>query len=164
MFNVGEYVICKRDLCKIKDIQDNYIMGKKYYILSPVDDESLIINIPFDNQNGLIRKVISKEMALNLIDQIPTIEVAESNDRLIESEYKALMNSNTFEDLIKIIKTSYLRNTTRIEAGKKVGDKDKEYFSKAEKYLYNEFAIALGMTYDDVKEYIIKEVNKLTNN
>ena len=46
MFNIGDYVICKRDLCKIKDIQDNYIMGKKYYILSPIDDDALIINIP----------------------------------------------------------------------------------------------------------------------
>jgi len=163
VFNIGDYVICKRDLCKIKDIQDNYIMGKKYYILNPVNDDSLIINIPFDNQSGLLRKVISKKEALNLISQIPKIETIDANDRSIDNEYRVLMNSNTFEGLIKIIKTTYLKNAQRVESGKKIGDRDKEYNKRAERYLYNEFALALGMTYDEVEEYIINEVNKLIN-
>ncbi len=161
MFNIGDYVICKRDLCKVKDIQDNYIKGKKYYILTPVEDESLIINIPFDNKNGLIREVIKKERALDLINKIPQIEIIDAEDRSIDAEYRALMNSNTFEGLIKIIKTTYLRNAKRAESGKKIGDKDKDLNKRAEKYLYNEFALALGMTYEGVEAYIKNEVEKL---
>ena len=36
---------------------------------------------------------------------IPKIEVINATDKLIENEYKKLMNSGSFEDLIKILKS-----------------------------------------------------------
>lgn len=41
----------------------------------------------------------------------------------------------------------------------KISDKDNTYFNLAEKYLYNELAISLNMTVDEVKEYIIRNVS-----
>jgi len=162
MFNVGDYVIHNRELCKIKDIKDNNVSGEdKYYVLNPIDDKSLTISVPINNKNESLRSVISKEIALNLIKEIPKIEIIDSNDKLIESEYKALMNSNTFEGLIKIIKTTYMRNDERLKANKKIGEKDKFYFEKAGKYLYDEFSIALEMTFDEVKTFVINEVKTL---
>ena len=76
-------------------------------------------------------------------------------------EYKELLKSNNLLDLVKIIKTSYLRNKKRLEKNKKVGEKDQNYFELAEKYLYTEFSIVLNLTYNDTKKYIIDEIAKL---
>jgi len=42
-----------------------------------------------------------------------------------------------------------------------MSDKDLNYFNKAEQYLYNELSIALNMTFDETKKYIINKVQEL---
>lgn len=75
--------------------------------------------------------------------------------------YINLMKTNKHEDLIKIIKTTYLRNKERLDTGKKIGDKDETFFKQAEKYLYNELSYALGLSYEECKNYIIECLNKI---
>ena len=156
MFKVGERIIYKRDVCIIKEIirKDN----KEYYKLIPVLDESLIINVPTTNNN--LRYPISKKEAEELIKKIPSIPIIETNDKLLEQEYKDLMKTNTHEDLIKIIKTTYLRNEERKIKGKKLADKDLTYFKKAEDYLYNELSISLNMSNKECKNYIYSKLSK----
>ena len=48
--------------------------------------------------------------------------------------------TNEIDDLIKIIKTTYLRNDNRQKEGKKLADKDSFFFNKAEKFLYTEIS------------------------
>jgi CarD family transcriptional regulator len=161
MYKQNDYVIYKRSVCKINKITKNNFSNKDYYSLVPLDDPTLTINIPVDKENTLLRKVMTKEEAENLISYIPNIEIIKTDDRTLETEYKKLMSSGKMEDLISIIKTTYLRNDARKNAGKKTTDRDNNYFNKAEKYLYNELAISLNMTYDEVKEYIIKKTSEL---
>ena len=154
MFKINDYVVYKRNVCKIKEIKDN-----TYYVLVPIDDESLVITIPINNPN--IRNIISKEECEKLIDSIPNIEVIKVNDKLIENEYKNLLNSGKLEDLVKIIKTTYLRNLDRLSNHKKIGEKDDNYFQKSENLLYNELSICLNLSYEETKEYVIKKVTSL---
>lgn len=157
MFKVDDYVVYKKDVCKIKDIKEKNSIS--YYVLVPIDDDSLSITVTMDNE--FLRKIISKEQALEIINNIPNVEIIESNDKLIESEYKKLLHSGSHEDLIKIIKTTYTRNDLRKKLGKKIGDKDKDYFEKSERYLYNELSLSLGMSFIECKEYIINKVTEL---
>lgn len=71
-----------------------------------------------------------------------------------------MLNTDNQENLVKIIKTTYLRNENRINNKKKISDKDDKYFNLAEKYLYNELSISLNETIENIKEYIFKIVNK----
>lgn len=91
---------------------------------------------------------------------IKTIDV---DEKYIEAEYKKLLQDPTHEDLISIIKTTYLRNKERIDNNKKLIEKDTKYFELAEQYLYNEFSIILNLTYSKTKDYVINEVTKLEN-
>lgn len=159
MFKINDYVVYKRDVCKIQSIKPNYRNNMDYYILQPIDDTSLTIQVPTDNKNKFLRDLITKEDVENIIDDIPSINLIECNDKMIENEYKNLLYSESYIDLIKIIKTTYLRNKTRIDNNKKIGDKDNYYFEKAEKYLYNEFSIILGLSVEDTKQYIIDKLN-----
>lgn len=158
MYNIGDYIIYLKDVCKILDIKEKYMNNTDYYILSPINDKSLKLNIPINNKS--IRNLISKEEVNNIINNILNIEILEYDDKTIEFEYKKLLTSGTHEDLIKIIKTSYLRNKKRIDNKKKISDKDKNYFELAEKYLYTEFSIVLDMSFDDTREYVIDKVLK----
>lgn len=152
MFKIGSYVVYKRDVCRITEIKTNN--DKEYYVLVPVNDESLTIDLPVGNDN-LLRDVIDSDSVNKIIKEIPNIsEIENVNDKLLEQEYKKLINDGSHESLIKIIKTTYMRNKNRIDSKRKIGEKDDAYFKKAEKYLYTEFSIALNLSYEETKEYV----------
>lgn len=157
MFNVNDYVIYNHSVCKIIGF-DNF-NGRDYYVLNSLSDSSLKINVPIDNKN--IRGLITKEKIYNVIKEIPSISCVSVDSKNIDVAYKSLLDDGSYESLISIIKTSYLINKDRLDNGKKVRDKDNYYFKLAEEYLYGEFSVVLGMSYDDTKSFVISEVSKL---
>lgn len=159
IYKIGDYLVYKKDVCKVVEIKEHGYNDLNYYILRPVYDKSLKIQIPTNIKEDYVRDLITREEIDIIIDKIPDIKVINVSDKLLESEYKRLINSNDFSNLIKIIKTTYLRNQERINNKKKISDKDKHYFDMAEKYLYGEFSIVLGMTIDETREYIINKLN-----
>ena len=104
--------------------------------------------------------IISFEEANKLIKRIPKIDPIEDiNEKNLETKYKEMLNTGIHENLIRIIKTTYLRNERRINNKKKISEKDDTYFKLAEKYLYNELSISLNMTVEEVKKHIFEIVN-----
>ncbi len=161
MYKVNDYVVYKKSVCKVKEIKNNKLNGIDYYILVPIDDDSLIIDVPVDNRMGYLRDVISKKETEELINSIPSIEPLDNiDDKYIEKTYKDLI-SGDYKDLIKIIKTSYLRNEMRSKNNRRPSEKDLNYFNQAEKYLYNELSISLNMSFNDTKNYIVTRVQEL---
>lgn len=161
MYNIGDFVVYKRDTCKVVDIKEKYYKELDYYVLEPINDVSLKVQIPVNNK--FIRDIITKKELENILNNIPKVDIIKTDNKLIENEYKKLINFGDYNDLIKIIKTTYLRNKDREDEKRKISDKDKFYFDKAEKYLYTEFSIALNMTYDETKEYIVDKVKKIVS-
>lgn len=157
MHKIGEYVVYRKEVCEITDIKEKVFNNKDYYVLVPINDKSLKLQVPVED-NVYLRELVSKEELEKIIEIIPQIEIINVTDKLIENEYKRLMNSGSFGDLIKIIKTTYLRNKNRLENNRKISEKDEQYFEKAEKYLYTEFSIVLNKSYDETKEYIVNRV------
>ena len=161
MYKKGDYVVYRHDICTIKDIRKNKLNGITYYVMNPIDDDSLIIDIPIEDRMGHLRDVISSEDAKKLIERIPNINPIEDiNEKNLEIKYKELLATGKYDDLIKIIKTTFLRNESRTNNKKKISEKDNNYFKIAEKYLYNELSISLNMSVEDVKDYIFRVVNK----
>lgn len=164
MYKVNDIVVYKRDLCKVVEIRKNRLTNLNSYIMVPILDESLKIEVPVDNNLPYIRDVISKEEADNLIKKIPNIKTLQLDSKNLDSEYKYLYNSASLEDLITIIKTTYLRNDERLKTRKKVSEKDSSFFEKAEKSLYNELAISYNMSYENTRDYVINEMEKIEKN
>ena len=160
MYKSGDVVVYGRDVYRIKDVKDNYLFNKNYYIMNPIDDDSLVTSVPVDTTSYL-RDVITKEEAEELIAKIPSIEIVQASDRDIEYEYKQLLRENTLEALIKIIKTTYMRNMMRQNQNKRISEKGGQYFNRAERQLYNELSISLHLTFDDTKQYVIDSVEAL---
>ena len=156
MFKVGSKIIYKGDVCIVKEIKQKYFHDIDYYFLSPLNDLSLTVKIPVNNKTDDIREVISKEDALKLIYSIPNVPVINApHEKNIENNYKELIKSRTYNGLIQVIKTTYLRNQNRLDNNKKTSEKDTTYLKKAEDKLYDELAIALDIPLKDVKKKII---------
>ncbi len=161
MYKKGDYVVYRRDVCIIRDIKESKLKNTTYYVMNPIDDSSLIIDIPIENKRGFLRDVISTDKAKKLIERIPKINPIENiNEKNLDAKYKEMLYTGNYEDLIKIIKTTFLRNESRVNNKKKISEKDNNYFKLAEKYLYNELSVSLNMSVEEVKDYIFRVVNK----
>ena len=125
MYKVNDLLVYKKDVCLVEEIKPKYLRDTDYYVLSPIIDKSLKIQIP--TNSSFIRSLITKEEINKIIENIPNIEVIKNDTKKLENEYKELMQSGTHEDLIKIIKTTYLRNKERLDNNKKTTDKDNYY-------------------------------------
>lgn len=161
MFKINDYVVYKSDVCQIVDIRNNSLNNQDYYVLRPIEDDSLKIDIPTDNRNNYLRGLLNVEEVHEIIADIPNIEIIKSTDKLMENEYRKLLNTYLHRDLIKIIKTTYIRNKERNDHQKKVSERDNNYFEKAEKRLYTEFGLVLNLDFNDTKKYIIDKVESL---
>ena len=152
MYKENDTIVYKKDVCKVIDTNDDY------YVLKPINDETLTIKALKNSK--LIRSLISIKEINKIINNIPNIKIINENDKLIENQYKELLKDGSFESLISIIKTTYLRNQKRINEKKKLSEKDKDYFILAEKYLYTEFSIVLNKSFEDTKKYVEECVKK----
>lgn len=147
-----DYIVYRKETCKIIEKEDGY------YRLVPVNDTSIKYKVPVNS--NFLKKVITKEEIDRLLLEIPEINTIDLGEKQIEQEYKELMKRGTHEDLVKIIKTSYLRNQIRILNNKRISEIDDEYFKRAEKYLYEEIGIVLNLSFENTKEYIINKLKK----
>ena len=160
MFKVGEYLIYNKIVCRINEIRNDKGNEGEYYLLVPISNDSLKIEVPVTNLWHNLRPLITKEEVNNLISSIPNIDLISSDNRSIEKDYKLLLNSGKPEDLIKIIKTNYFKNKEKTDIKKNAVIKDSNFCSLAEKYLYEEFSAVLGITYDETKELVLEAITK----
>ena len=122
MFKLNDYLVYQKNIYQIIGIKYKYLNNQDYYILNSVIDPSLTIKLPCNNNS--IRHIVNKDEVKEIIKKIPKIDIIKLDDKLLEIEYKKLLNGS-LEDLIKIIKTTYLKNKERLDAKKKISDKDK---------------------------------------
>ena len=157
MLKVGDYVIYQEQVCQIKEQKMNEFTKLESFILVPMTDSSLKVNVPIDNPN--IKNLMTKQEIEDLLSKIKTIPLIEVDDKFLESEYKKLFHSGNREDLVKIIKTTYRRNQARINNNKKTSEKDTHYFTLAENLLYSEIAAVLKISLEEAKEYVLQNVH-----
>ena len=166
MFKIGDYVAhYKEGVCEVMGIGKLNIScsdkKKEYYTLKPLYDAGGTLYTPVDNEKRQIREVISGEEAQALIDDMLNIEtIGVTDEKRRELSYKEALLKNQCRDWISIIKTSYGRKMKRIASGKKVINVDDKYLNIAEKFLYGEFAVALGLPKDEVKDYLAAYLKK----
>ncbi len=163
MFKVNDYVVygssgvCKIvDIRKEKDISNNDI---EYYVLEPAYNNNMTIRTPVDNPKVLMRKIMGKEDVLSFIATMPEMEtILTGDDRHRNESFKAALRTGQSEEWVKVIKTLYLEKQERLEIGKKLIKTDEDIMKAAEKNLYEEFAMALNISPDEVLPFIINHV------
>lgn len=164
MFNIGDLVVYGGSgICRVEDIStldmDGIPKDRVYYILSPAGRGDSRIFAPVENNRTVMRKVLTRQEADDLIDSIPEIELLPTtDDKGREALYRETIKSCDCRSLVRIIKTLYMRSQARMEAGKKISSLDERYLRQAEEFLYAELAIPLGVAKEDMSAYIARQL------
>lgn len=169
MFQTGDYIIYgTRGVCCIKGVGTLSFSNsaeRLYYTLEPLYITGSVVYAPVDANGVVMRPVMTREEAMELIDRIPEIEELWIRDeKSREYAYKDAIKGCDNQELVRIIKTIYNRGRSRMAEGKKITVADNKYFKLAEENLYGELAVSLSMTRDEVKEFITDHVKKAVQN
>lgn len=169
MFEIGDIIIYGNNgTCSVKAVGKLDTLGanssKIYYTLEPFYTKGSTIFTPVDNKKVLMRPILKKNEAMKMIDEMKDIEEMWINEeKKRETEYKDAIRKCDCRELVRIIKTIYARKQERIAEGKKITATDEKYFRIAEENLYGELAIPLEMTREEIKEYVVEQVEQSIN-
>lgn len=150
-------------ICKVTDIRKEKL-GKEireYYILQPLGDNKSVVYVPTDNEGlqNKMRKIISTEEIKSLIKNMPENEtIWIDDDRKRNEAYKSILESGDHVGVIKVIKTLFFRRKELTAVGKKLRTTDEAIMQRAEKMLYEEFALVLNISRDEVLPFILDHV------
>ena len=117
MFAVGDYIIYgNHGVCRVDKIGTVSLSmadkNKEYYTLCPIYKNDATVYAPVENPKSIIRPILTKEEAEELINEIPSLDMVWiGNDKERELQYKAALRSCDCKELIRIIKTLYQRKT-----------------------------------------------------
>jgi CarD family transcriptional regulator len=116
-----------------------------------------------DNDNVLMRHIITKEDADKLIDTIPEIKADAfygSEVRQISEHYESIIRTRDCAKLIELTMSIYEKKQYLATHNRKFGSQEEMFMKRAEEILYDEFAAALDIPRKHVKGYIEARVNE----
>lgn len=162
MFNIGDLIIySSQGICQIDDICEKTYSGvsKKYYVLHPVENEKLVINIPVDNDKVTMLELIVQKEAEEIMESFKEvgIEWIENNSQRYQV-YSNIIKSGDRKDISKVINT-LLKEKQKIEGnGKKFFEQDNKLLLYIQNILFTELAMCLNISVDEVSNKIIDNI------
>ncbi len=163
MFNIGDKVVYgKTGVCTVENKCEKEIIKNEkrlYYVLKPQSNPNSTIFAPVDSQKVFIRHVMTKDEAEKLILEIPDISGRAADIELSREQYETMIATHNCEDLVGLTYRLYTKRMSDIENRKKPGFVDEKYLLLAEKLLFGELSAAIGIPFDEVKDYIGEKLN-----
>ncbi len=152
-------------VCRIADITKKDFSGQEetYYILKPIFDDRSTFFVPVKHGSAQkLRPLLSIEEVKSLIKGISCQDVIGIEDEKHRKDaYKKIIESGNRGEIMRLIKTLYVRKEEQQKAGKKQHIIDEHFMKEAESILYDEFSYVLQIKKDDIVPYIKKEMNAL---
>ena len=161
MYKIGDYIIYgTKGVCRVVQIGPvdlpDVPSDRLYYTLELTGSRNSRVFTPVDNSKVIMRPVLTQEEASALIAEIRNLtEIEIEDEKHREDAYRDVIRSCDCRELVRIIKTLYQRNQSRLAEGKKITSSDDKYFHLAEDNLYSELAISLDIPREEVKDYIM---------
>ena len=164
MYSIGDMVMYGSfGICKVTAIEKRDLTGEEqeYYILKHINSEKNIFYVPTNNDTALskMHPICSKAEVDELISHMNSEGLIWiDNDIKRKEEYSRIIKDADKHEIIRLIKTLYLRRKELAESGKKLRSTDENYLNLAENMLFEEFAYALDIDKSEVVEYIEKHI------
>ncbi len=149
----------------IVDIREEAIgdVSRSYYILRPTlaRTESFTY-VPVDNDMlvAAMRPLLTKDEIVSLLHSakdLPDIDWIEEN-RARQEYFKRIMESGDRGRMIAMIRAIDENGLRREAEGKKNFLADENARAKAEKLLYSEFSVVLGISEEEVRDFVANEL------
>lgn len=157
MFSVGDFVIhANTGICTVTEITTLDMAtdaNMLYYILIPLGKESSKVYLPVEGSSITCRPIISKDVALNVINKISQYEAIEiKTEKEREQTYKENLRCCECENWCRLLKTLYCRKVSRLKEGKKTTVVDDRYIKLVEDFLYGELSFVLEQEKKELSE------------
>lgn len=158
VYEIGEYVVYNGcEICKIcgREMKSFDDVEKEYCVLEPMAAQKSAYFIPSDLAEMKMRKLLTKDEVIALIDEMPEVSgdwSANKNER--RNQYVKVLHSNDYRMLISVIKTIHAEQEKRRLGGKRLPSADERAMKAAEQLLHQEFSVVLGIHESEVEEYI----------
>ena len=135
--------------------------AKMYYVLKDMFHQENKIYAPTDIKTVKMRKIISKNEAELLIEQISTIKpVSAEDEKSNQQVYQTLLNSIAPENWISLLKSISRKDTQRKEKGiKQLAQSDHHLKKVTESLLYGELSISLASSKEEIEAIMIKKID-----
>jgi len=158
MFDVGDIIIYSaHGLCEIDDISEkNYgDTTGTYYVLHPLENPKLIINIPIDSNQVVMQKVMEREEAEEILVsfQQPGIEWIE-NVRQRTKKYNSLVNTGDRKEIAKVAITLMRKKLEAKSKEEKLYDHDRVLLEYIQSIMFKELAVSLDTSYEEIAEKV----------
>jgi CarD family transcriptional regulator len=164
MYEVSDTVLYGvQGVCKIAEISEKDLSGKpiEYYVLKPIDDSKSTIFVPVNSESASakMRPVMSVEQIYTLIETMPEATPIWIDEEVARrSRYQEILSGGDRMELIRLIKTLYLRQQTRESKSGGLHLSDKQCLKDAEKMLHGEIAHVLNMQREQVLPFILERI------
>ena len=135
--------------------------GTLYYVLRPLYQDR-IIYAPADNPQLPLRPILTEEEALALVDLIPSVQAKAYYGVSVQDlrdHYQSMLQTNRCADLMEMVLSIYAKKARAEQTHKKFGAVDERFMRQAEALFAGEIAASLGITPEEVPDYIARRVH-----
>ncbi|RDW16100.1 CarD family transcriptional regulator [Oceanobacillus arenosus] len=162
MFDIGDQIIYSvHGLCKIDDICEKTFGNKtrNYYVLHPLDDLRLTINVPVNSDQAVMLKVMEKEEAEEILQSFlqPGITWIE-DPRQRNKEYSSLINTGDRKSIVKIANTLIKEQYYASQNKKRLYDQDRNLLTNIQNIMFEELAVSLNTSVGEISQRVIRMV------
>ena len=163
-YQVGDRVVYGiHGVCLVADVEEQRTAGEvtQYYVLQPVYDDKGKVFVPVGNERleRKMRRILSKEEIYELIQEMPSKDpIWIADDAVRKEQYRQILLAGDRRELVRLIKTLYLRQQEQSAKGKKLYKNDEKVMKEAEKMLYEEFAHVLDISPSQVLPFIMQQI------
>ncbi|MEH7379464.1 CarD family transcriptional regulator [Bacillus sp. JJ1533] len=161
MFNIGDLVIYSNmGICRIDDICEKTYSGitRKYYIMSPIEDSTLTIQNPVDNDRILMKGIIGKSESEEILDsfKLPGVQWIDNGSER-HKKYSEIVSSGDRKEISGVLNTIMSKKYEFELIDKKLSEHDRRLLLHIQKILFKELAITL----DTSVKAIEKKINQM---
>lgn len=162
MFKIGDKIIDKNGkIFEIESISEKDFGGgtSKYFILKPVFaydfNQGYRCFVPIDKADSILRPVMNKDEALELIDSLSSLEsYPEVNPRERKVYFQTVISSGSRKDICRVIKTLTKYKEARKKNNKPLSDFDHRLLTNLLSLFNDEVSLALGIPIESVNGFI----------
>ena len=162
---IGDHVMyLNNGVCKIVDIrEEQFIAGmpKTYFVLSPLIDERSEIYVPVDSEGltaNIFELLTEKEIKAAIKDSEKSVCEWIPDVKERSAEFTKIISGGNRAAILSVIKTLSDYRAELESRKKKFYASDERIFNAANKFITEEFAFVLGIPHDEVKSYIIENM------
>ncbi|MDY3265541.1 MAG: hypothetical protein SOX21_03775 [Candidatus Enterosoma sp.] len=162
MFKIGDKVLDRNGrifLIECSEMKDFGNGDAPYFVLKPCFrydfNDGYRTYVPEDRSASLLRPVMEREEALEIIDSLPSLETfPEVNPRERKNFFAKVVSSGNRTDICKVIKTLLAYRQERLRRNKQFSDFDRRLLNSLILLFTNEISVALEMEPESVLPFV----------